>query len=131
MLIGAVLMVAGAGMYVFGMAAVAAWIYAAGSILFASMQLLQRYDGQNMVIRRLRRIMILGDVLFMLAAVWMVENAYHFVMPFFLKQGMGGYNAYINYIHNNWVVLLLIAAVLELYSTHRIANELEKEAKKS
>ena len=43
---------------------------------------------------------------------------------------MGGYNAYLTYIHNNWVVLLLVAAMLELYSTHRISNELDKEAKK-
>jgi uncharacterized membrane protein SpoIIM required for sporulation len=29
-----------------------------------------------------------------------------------------------------WVVLLLVAAILEVYTTHRISHELEKEAKK-
>ena len=129
-LIGAVLMVVGAGLYVFGMQVVAPWVFAVGAFLFASIQLMQRYDGSNPTIKRLRRMMIMGDVLFMLAAVFMVENAYHFLLPTFLKFGMGGYNAYLTYIHNNWVVLLLVAAMLELYSTHRISNELDKEAKK-
>lgn len=130
LLMGAVLMVAGAGMYVFGMAVAGSWTYAVGACLFAAMQMQQRYDGYNFTIRRLRRIMITGDVLFLLAAVLMVENAYLWLLPLFLKQGINGYNAYITYIHNNWVVLLLAAAVLELYSTHRISNELEREAKK-
>ena len=38
--------------------------------------------------------------------------------------------SYIKYIHNNWVIVLLVAAVLQLYSSHRIGHELEKEAKK-
>jgi hypothetical protein len=37
---------------------------------------------------------------------------------------------YLNYIKNNWVVLLLLAAILQLYTTYRIDHELEKEAKK-
>jgi hypothetical protein len=37
---------------------------------------------------------------------------------------------YAKYIHNNWVVVLLVAAILQLYASHRIANEMEKEAKK-
>lgn len=129
-LLGAVLMVTGAGLYVFGVQKIAPWVFAVGALLFASIQLMQQYEGRNPTILRLRRIMILGDVLFMLSALFMVENAYHLLLPLFLKFGMGGYNAYLNYIHNNWVVLLLIAALLELYSTHRISNELEKEAKK-
>ena len=105
-------MVVGAGMYVFGVQKVAPWIFSIG------------------VIRRLRRIMLMADVCFMLSAVFMVENGYNFLLPTFCKSGIDGYNAYLLYIHNNWVVLLLIAAILELYSTHRISNELEKEAKK-
>ena len=40
------------------------------------------------------------------------------------------YITYIEYVYNKWVVVLLIAAILQLYSTHRISRELEKEAKK-
>jgi len=40
------------------------------------------------------------------------------------------YLSYIKYVHNNWIVVLLVAAILQLYTSHRIANEMEKEAKK-
>ena len=62
-LIGAVLMVVGAGLYVFGVQVVAPWVFAVGAFLFASIQLMQRYDGSNPTIKRLRRMMIMGDVL--------------------------------------------------------------------
>jgi hypothetical protein len=35
---------------------------------------------------------------------------------------------YIKYVHNNWIIILLVAAILQLYTSHRIANELEKES---
>ena len=38
---------------------------------------------------------------------------------------------YITYIYNKWVLTLLIAAVLQLYSTHIIDSELAKEANSS
>jgi hypothetical protein len=37
---------------------------------------------------------------------------------------------YLQYVYNKWVITLLIAAILQLYTTHRISHELEKEAKK-
>jgi hypothetical protein len=37
---------------------------------------------------------------------------------------------YVQYVYQKWVVVLLIAAILQLYSLHRISTELEKEAKK-
>ena len=40
------------------------------------------------------------------------------------------YLIHLQYVHNNWVIILLIAAILQLYSTHRIDRELNKEAKK-
>jgi hypothetical protein len=120
-LVGGLLMVIGAGLSLFRFA-VAPYIYALGAIGFASMQMLQRYDGQNFVIRRLRRIMVLSDVLFLVAAVLMFASQGN---PLGLDQ-----ITYVQYVYQKWVVILLIAAVLQLYTTHRIANELEKEAKK-
>ena len=35
--------------------------------------------------------------------------------------------AYLTYVYNKWVVFLLIAAILELYTVHRISNELKKQ----
>jgi len=120
-LVGAVLMVIGAGTSVLGWAP-APYIYAVGALGFASMQMLQRYDGPSFVIRRLRRIMLLSDVLFLVTAVLMFAGLGN---PLHLDA-----LTYAKYIHNNWVMTLLIAAILQLYTSHRIGQELEKEAKK-
>lgn len=119
--LGAILMAVGAGLTIVQFP-LAAWVYAVGAICFASMQMLQRYDGPNYVIRRLRRMMILSDVLFLVAGVLLFANEGNF---FHLDQF-----TYIKYVRNNWVVTLLIAAMLQLYSIHRIDHELQKEAKK-
>lgn len=125
-LLGACLMVAGAGMYVFGTGGAACWVFAAGAAAFCSMQSLQTYEGSNFTIRRLRRIMLMGNMFFVISALLMIENTYRWLFPYFVKNGIEGYNAYLQYIHNNWVVTLLVAAIIELYTTHRISRELEK-----
>ena len=120
-LVGAVLMVVGAGASLLQWA-IAPYLFAIGAVLFSSMQMLQRYDGPNFAIRRLRRIMLLSDLLFLVSALLMFAsqgNIFHL-----------GHITYLQYVYNKWVVTLLIAAVLQLYTTHRISNELEKEAKK-
>ena len=127
MLIGAVLMVVGAGLYVFGEHTVAPCAFLPGTLLFAAMQIAQRYEGTDITLRRLRRIMLTGTAFFIISAVLMLENSYHIVYPLFLKSGIDGYNAYLKYIHKNWVVTLLVAAILQLYSTHRISSELQKK----
>lgn len=126
MLAGSVLMIIGAGLYVFGVQNIAPMIFAPGTVAFFVMQLQQGYDGTDITLRRLRRIMLAGGCFFLIAALLMTENSYHFVFPYFLNMGIDGYNAYLNYIHNNWVVALLVGAVLQLYSTHRISSELAK-----
>ena len=123
LLIGGALMVVGAGMYVFGIRKPSSWIFLVGALAFASMQLQQVYEGKNFVIRRLRRMMILSDLLFLLSALLMFASMGN---VFGLSQ-----IDYITYIYNKWVLTLLIAAVLQLYSTHRIDHELAKEADSS
>ena len=120
-LAGAVLMVAGAGASLLAWSG-APYCYAVGAIAFASMQMLQRYEGSNFTIRRLRRIMLISDVLFLVTAVLMFANQGNAL-------GLSQTN-YVKYIHNNWVVTLLIAAILQLYTSHRMGHELAKEAKK-
>ena len=120
-LIGALLMVIGAGTSILAWKA-APYVFAVGAIAFVSMQFLQRYEGANMVIRRLRRIQLFSDVFFLLSAALMIANTSNFL-------GLD-YFTYIEYVDNKWVITLLIAAILQLYSTHRISHELEKEAKK-
>ncbi len=121
LLFGGLLMVVGAGASVL-LQSWAPYVFAPGALLFASMQMLQRYEGTNITVKRLRHIMLLSDVLFLIAALLMFANQGNFF-------GLD-HLSYIKYVHNNWIVVLLVAAILQLYTSHRIANELEKEAKK-
>ena len=79
-------------------------IYTIGAVLFAYVQVMTGYDGKNLVIRRLLRHQILGAVLLVFAGVLMFVTR-----------------------HNEWVLCLSAAAVLQLYTAFRIPSELEKE----
>jgi hypothetical protein len=118
LLIGGLMMVVGSGAYIL-LQQWAPYMFAVGSVLFVAMQWRQRYEGKNFAVRRLRHILLLSDVLFLLAAALMIANQSNFLGLDLLT--------YIRYVHNNWVVVLLVAAILQLYASHRIANELEKE----
>jgi hypothetical protein len=120
MLVGGLLMVIGSGASLF-LQSWAPYVFAPGAVLFAAMQMRQRYEGKDFTVRRLRRMMLLSDVLFLVAALLMFANQSNFL-------GLD-YLSYIKYVHNNWIVVLLVAAVLQLYSSHRIANELENTQK--
>ena len=86
------------------------------------MQMLQRYEGTNVTIRRLRRIMLLSDVLFLVSGVLMFASQDN---PLGLP-----HITYLQYVHNKWVGTLLMAALIQLYVVHRLDHELRKEAKK-
>jgi len=118
LLLGGLLMVVGAG----GSMLLQSWsgyVFAPGALLFAAMQMRQSYQGNNFNIRRLRRLLLLSDGLFLVAALLMLANWSNF-LPI-------NYELYVKYVHNNWIVILLIAAILQLYASHRIDSELEKE----
>lgn len=120
MLAGGLLMVVGSGASLF-LQSWAPYVFALGALLFVAMQMRQRYEGKDFTVRRLRRMMLLSDVLFLVVALLMFANQSNFL-------GLD-YLSYIKYVHNNWIVVLLVAAVLQLYSSHRIANELENTQK--
>jgi len=117
LLAGGLLMVLGSGAYIL-LQAWAPYVFALGALAFAAMQMRQRYDGNNVTVRRLRRMLLLSDVLFLASALLMLANQNN---PLGLD-----YMTYVKYVHNNWIVVLLVAAILQLYASHRIANELEK-----
>ena len=101
--VGAVLLLVGA------MLQITRWelspiLYTIGAVMFAYVQVMTRYEGKNLIVRRLRRQQILGAVLLVFAGVLMFVTK-----------------------HNEWVLCLTIAAVLELYTAFRIPSELEKE----
>ena len=106
LLLGGLLMVIGSGASLF-LQPWAPYVFAPGALLFVAMQLRQRYEGNDFVIRRLRRILIMSDVLFLIAALLMFANEGNFL-------GIQ-YVSYIKYVHNNWIVALLVAAILQLY----------------
>lgn len=120
-LIGGALMVIGAGLSVLRWEP-ASYVYAVGAIGFASMQMSQCYEGTNTTLRRLYRIMVISDLLFLLTAVLMFAS----------KQNVFGLSqiTYVQYIYNKWVGTLILAALIQLYAVHRIDYELRQEEKR-
>lgn len=112
-------MVAGAVGMVFRWVA-APWLFIVGALAYTAMQMQQSYEGRNFTVRRLRRILLFSDFLLLFTGVLMIVTQ----MP-----QLGGLDwlTYVNYVHNNWVVTLLIAAILQLYVTYRLDKELREE----
>ena len=122
-LLGGLRMVAGAGCYVMmWQQRVVCWIFLVGSVMFSLMQTMQVYTGTELVLRRLKNIQGLASLLFVISGVLMADSAYGFFRPMF-----DNIADYIEIVYNKWVVLLLVAALLEVYTTHRINNELSKK----
>lgn len=122
-LIGGVLMVIGAGCYAFLLGQkVVCWVYLVGALLFAWMQVNQAYEGASTTIKRLKRIMTTADIFFVLSGLLMVDSAYQF-----MRYSFANVSTYFNLIYNKWVLMLLVAAILEMYTMHRISSELKKE----
>ena len=117
-LLGGLLMVVGAGTSLLAWSP-APYVFALGALCFTAMQMKQRYDGKNVTIRRLRRMMLISDVLFLVSALLMFAS----------QRNIFGLDhiTYIQYVYQKWVMTLLIAAILQLYSFHRIGQELAKE----
>lgn len=86
-------------------------IFALGTVCYASMQILMSYEGQNIIIRRLRRQQILSDVLLLVTAILLIMNTWH-VGP--IKGDL-------------WKLTLTIAAVMQLYTAFRIPQELKRD----
>lgn len=100
---GGILLLIGAVVFVTGWTG-APYVYLAGALMFASMQVTERYADDNFVVRRLRRQQWIAAFLLVLAGVLMIVLR-----------------------HNEWVVCLLVAAIIELYTSFRIPHEREKQ----
>lgn len=103
------------------------WAFLTGALLYVVMQRMQTYSGANIAVHRLRSIQLLSGICFIAAGLLMIENFYHLVQPFVVTD-MSSYFTYLQIVHNNWVVLVLVGAVLQMYTVHRIASELKKES---
>lgn len=102
-MIGGILLVIGAALYITEWV-LAPYIYLSGAFMFGSMQMRERYTGNNWILRRLRRQQILGAIILMITGIAMLICE-----------------------HNEWIVCLLIGCILELYTAFRIPKEYEKE----
>lgn len=126
-ILGGVLMVIGAGCFAFAFVyptilLYTSWLFLLGTFLFSIIQAMQLYEGKSPVIHRLKRIQCIADIFFVLSGISMVDTVYAF-----MRHWISNYETYITYFYNKWVLFLLIAAVLELYTTHRISHELKKD----
>lgn len=73
------------------------YIYCIGALLFATMQMLDKYEGTDFTIKRLHRQQIFASLMLLVTGVLM-----------FVEK------------HNGWVVTLTIAAAIELYVAFRM-----------
>jgi hypothetical protein len=122
-LLGGALMVVGVGSFVLLFyQSVSCWVFLAGAILFATVQLMQTFEGDNITIKRLKKIQDLSDILFIIAGIILVDTVYGFFRDFF-----SNYENYVTYLYNKWVIVLFLATLLELYTVHRIDYELSKK----
>ncbi len=103
LLVGAVMVLVGAGSYITHWA-LSPYIYIIGATLVALVQINMPIKTSNVVLKRLRAQQVLGALLLVAAGALM----------FFMHR-------------NEWIVCLSVAAVLELYTSFRIPQELEKE----
>ncbi|MBP9984691.1 MAG: hypothetical protein KBF13_06160, partial [Prevotella sp.] len=75
--LGGILMVIGVGCFVFMFKQqIVSWLFLVGTLLFATMQMMQEYKGNNMTISRLKNIMTLADLVFIFSGILMVDNVY-------------------------------------------------------
>ena len=101
--LGGVLMVAGACLFVTRLA-VSPYLYLAGAVLFGWAQVTDKTADDTLVVRRLRRQQLIAAFLLVVAGVLMLTLR-----------------------HNEWVVCLLVAAVIELYTSFRLSREMERK----
>lgn len=102
------------------------WLFLLGAIAYVSIQRLQQYSGNSITLRRLCSIQFLSGIFLIIAGLLLVENTFHFLLPLVVND-INSYYTYVQVVHNNWVVAMLIAAVLQMYTAHRISSEMKNE----
>ena len=120
MTIGGVLLLVGAMVMITGWE-YAPYLYLFGSVLFASAQMSDRYDGDDLILKRLRSQQVLGAILLVVTGCLMLSGEYHQKLMFnntmndTIKSLLLTLTA-----KNSWIVTLCLAALFELYSSFRI-----------
>jgi uncharacterized membrane protein YobD (UPF0266 family) len=110
---GAILMLFGAVLHIFS-AEISLFVFGIGAMLFCMMQLRAVYEGNDLIVIRLRRQQLFACLMFLGTVMCMSMQVYQYG---FARR-------------NEWVVTMAIGCVLEMYTAWRIPNALQK-AKKS
>lgn len=135
MLTGAALMVAGAVLVMCAVLvmqeehrtltlAVAPWTFLAGTVVYVLVQRLQAEKSASLTVNRLLSIRFLSGICFIVSGLFMVEQYNGFLKPV-LVSDISSYMLYMQIVHNNWVVLLLIGSLLQLYTSYRLSAEIK------
>lgn len=135
MLTGAALMVAGAVLVMCAVLvmqeehrtltlAVAPWAFLAGTVVYVLVQRLQAEKSASLTVNRLLSIRFLSGICFIVSGLFMVEQYNGFLKPVIVSD-ISSYMLYMQIVHNNWVVLLLIGSLLQLYTSYRLSAEIK------
>lgn len=135
MLTGAALMVAGAVLVMCAVLvmqeehrtltlAVAPWAFLTGTVVYVLVQRLQAEKSASLTVNRLLSIRFLSGICFIVSGLFMVEQYNGFLKPVVVSD-ISSYMLYMQIVHNNWVVLLLIGSLLQLYTSYRLSAEIK------
>lgn len=135
MLTGAALMVAGAVLVMCAVLvmqeehrtltlAVAPWAFLAGTVVYVLVQRLQAEKSASLTVNRLLSIRFLSGICFIVSGLFMVEQYNGFLKPVVVSD-INSYMLYMQIVHNNWVVMLLIGSLLQLYTSYRLSAEIK------
>ena len=92
-----------------------------GAIAYTAAQRQMAYASTDFTLNRLFSLQFLSGFCFVIAGLDMTEQYWTILKPFVVKD-IDSYFIYLRVVYNNWVVLLLIGGLLQLYTSHRIAN---------
>lgn len=119
---GGILLLAGAAVRITGWE-YSQYLYTLGALMFASAQFADRYDGDDLVMKRLRGQQVLGAFFLLITAVLMFIEPLH--AGFYTAPGINEkVRSFLLAVtrRNSWIITLTISAVFELYSSFRMES---------
>lgn len=119
---GGILLLAGAAVRITGWE-YSQYLYTLGALMFSAAQFADRYDGTDLVMKRLRGQQVLGAFFLLLTAVLMFIEPMHasFYDAPEINEKVRSFLLAVTR-RNSWIVTLTIAAVFELYSSFRMES---------
>ncbi len=105
----------------------APWFLLIGSILYVVVQRLTSVRTKDIAIGRLQSIQLLSGFCLIISSLLLIEQYNGFLMPVIVSDINSYYN-YLRIVHNNWVVMLFVGAIFQLYTTNRLSHEQQKDS---